>query len=213
MGGHDPYSSSKGCSELVVSAYRRSFFPPDAIARHGLALGSARAGNVIGGGDWAEDRLVPDLMRGFSSGMRPRIRFPGAVRPWQHVLEPLSGYILLAQRLWEGDAMAADGWNFGPDEADARPVAWVADRAASLWGAGAGWAATGEARLHEARLLRLDCSKARERLSWRPAWGLDEALARTVEWYRALREGARMDDFTRGQIRAHPAYGAVPAAG
>jgi CDP-glucose 4,6-dehydratase len=209
MGGHDPYSSSKGCSELVVSSYRHSFFPVDEIATHGVAVGSVRAGNVIGGGDWAKDRLVPDLMRAFSTGARPLIRFPNAVRPWQHVLEPLSGYMRLARRLWEGDAVAAGGWNFGPEETDARSVGWIADRASALWGDGAGWDCTGDPQPHEDKLLRLDCSKARERLGWRPTWGLDEGLARTVEWYGAALKGSRMDDVTREQIRSHPAHSAL----
>jgi CDP-glucose 4,6-dehydratase len=211
MGGHDPYSSSKGCSELVVSAYRRSYFPIDQIPAHGVAVASVRAGNVVGGGDWAADRLMPDLMRGFSAGARPLIRFPNAVRPWQHVLDPLSGYLAVARRLCDGEAMAADAWNFGPADEDARPVGWVADKAAGLWGAGAAWETTAERGPHEAMLLRLDCTKARERLSWRPGWGLGEALERTVAWYRARRDGARMDDFTREQIRAHPAFESVGA--
>ena len=205
MGGYDPYSSSKGCAELVVSAYRRSFFHPGEIAAHGVALASARAGNVIGGGDWARDRLVPDLMRAFAAGRRPQIRFPGAIRPWQHVLEPLTGYLLLAQRLWAGDSDAAAGWNFGPAQSDARPVSWIADRSSALWGAGAGWELTGEPQPHEATSLRLDCAKARERLGWRPIWSLDEGLGQTVAWYRALANAADMGDFTCDQIRTHRA--------
>jgi CDP-glucose 4,6-dehydratase len=197
MGGHDPYSSSKGCSELVVSAYRRSFF-----TGHGAAVASVRAGNVIGGGDWARDRLVPDLLNGFAAGARPLIRFPGAVRPWQHVLEPLGGYLRLAEVLWNGDRTAAEGWNFGPDEADAKPVSWIADRLARLWGEGAGWDLTGEPQPHEAPTLRLDSGKARARLGWRPVWALDEGLRRTVAWRRALGEGADMADFSLSQIRA-----------
>jgi CDP-glucose 4,6-dehydratase len=198
MGGFDPYSSSKGCSELVVSAYRRSYFsgPGD------TPVASARAGNVIGGGDWAKDRLVPDLLNGFVSGTRPLIRFPSAVRPWQHVLEPLAGYLRLAEALCEGDPGAREGWNFGPDEADARPVGWIADRLAELWGEGAAWDRTGEPQPHEAHYLKLDCAKARERLGWRPVWSLDEGLARTVAWRRALKEGADMGQFSLGQIRA-----------
>ena len=205
MGGYDPYSSSKGCSELVVSAYRRSYFNPERIAAHGVAVASARAGNVIGGGDWAKDRLVPDLMRGFAAGERPLVRLPDAVRPWQHVLEPLSGYLLLARRLAEGDAAAAEGWNFGPEEADAKSVGWVADRLAKLWGAGAGWDETGKPQPHEAAWLRLDCSKARNRLGWRPRWGLEEALRQTVAWGRAFANGEDMGDYTAGQIRRHSA--------
>jgi CDP-glucose 4,6-dehydratase len=198
MGGYDPYSSSKGCAELVTSAYRRSFFGGGDRA----AIATARAGNVIGGGDWAKDRLVPDLLNGFAAGIRPLIRFPSAVRPWQHVLEPLGGYLRLAKALWTGVPAAADGWNFGPDEADAKSVGWIADRLAALWGDGAAWETTGEPQPHEAGFLRLDCTKARQHLGWRPAWALDEALRRTVAWRRALDEGADMADFTLHQIRA-----------
>ena len=202
VGGYDPYSSSKGCAELVASAYRRSFFsgPGDAPGR--VAIATARAGNVIGGGDWAKDRLIPDLLNGFATGVRPLVRFPSAVRPWQHVLEPLAGYLRLARALWTGDPAAADGWNFGPDDADAQPVSWIADRLAALWGEGAAWETTGEPQPHEAHFLRLDCAKARQKLGWRPVWALDEALRRTVAWRRALDEGADMADFTLHQIRA-----------
>ncbi len=197
MGGYDPYSSSKGCAELVAAAYRRSYFDGA-----GAAVATARAGNVIGGGDWAKDRLVPDLLNGFAAGARPLIRFPSAVRPWQHVLEPLAGYLKLAEALWDGAPAAADGWNFGPDETDARPVGWIADRLAALWGEGAHWETTGEPQPHEAHVLRLDCAKARRELGWRPAWALDEALRRTVAWRRALDAGADMADFTLQQVRA-----------
>jgi CDP-glucose 4,6-dehydratase len=198
MGGHDPYSSSKGCAELVTSAYRRSFFAgPDRAA-----VATARAGNVIGGGDWARDRLVPDLLNGFAAGVSPLVRFPSAVRPWQHVLEPLAGYLRLAEALWAGEPGAADGWNFGPDEGDARPVGWIADRLAALWGGGAAWETTGEPQPHEAHVLRLDCAKARRQLGWRPVWALDEALSQTVAWRRALDEGSDMADFTLHQIRS-----------
>jgi len=202
MGGYDPYSSSKGCSELVVSAWRRSFLHPEHITDHGVALASARAGNVIGGGDWAKDRLVPDLMRAFSEGRRPLIRFPGAVRPWQHVLEPLSGYLTLAEHLYGGDSAMAEGWNFGPDGEDARPVRWIADTASRIWGDSAGWDMTGEPQPHEAHHLSLDCAKARECLGWRPVWALEEGLEETVAWYRALTQGADMRAVTQSQIRA-----------
>jgi CDP-glucose 4,6-dehydratase len=205
MGGYDPYSSSKGCAELVVSAYRRSFFHPDKLAEHGVAVASVRAGNVIGGGDWAKDRLVPDLMRGFASGQRPLIRFPTAVRPWQHVLEPLGGYLLLAEKLYGGDPQWAEGWNFGPAESDAKPVRWVADRLAQIWGEGAGWDETGEPQPHEAGHLSLDCSKARARLGWTPAWDLAEGLSQTVAWYKGFTRGDDVADLTLGQIRAHHA--------
>ena len=205
LGGYDPYSSSKGCSELVAAAFRRSFFNPDRPADHAAAVATARAGNVVGGGDWAVDRLVPDLMRAFSTGRRPTIRFPAAVRPWQHVLEPLAGYMLLAERLWGGEPGMAEGWNFGPAEADARTVGAVAAALADAWGEGAGWDLTGEAQPHEATYLRLDCAKAHDRLGWRPVWGLDAGLSRTVDWHQAHKNGDDMGAFTRRQIQAHRA--------
>ncbi len=207
MGGYDPYSSSKGCAELVISALRRSFFNPDKLAEHGVGVASGRAGNVIGGGDWARDRLVPDLMRAFSSGARPVIRFPAAVRPWQHVLEPLSGYMALAERLYGGTAEAADGWNFGPAEDDAKPVGWIADTLSSLWGDGAGWDLGEEPQPHEAHHLRLDCGKAERELGWRPAWPLAEGLRQTVAWYKANAEEQDMREFTRDQIRQYKSRG------
>jgi CDP-glucose 4,6-dehydratase len=205
-GGHDPYSSSKGCAELVAAAYRRSFFAPDS---DGPRLASARAGNVIGGGDWGEDRLVPDLMRAALAGEPVEIRNPGAIRPWQHVLNPLSGYLLLAERLWDS-ADVDEGWNFGPAEEDARPVSWIAERIASLWPdelrleiapAGDG--------LHEARYLKLDSARARARLGWRPRWDLSDALASIVAWYEALRAGEDMREVTLGQIEAFEGAAAV----
>ncbi|MED5619806.1 CDP-glucose 4,6-dehydratase [Ideonella sp. BN130291] len=179
MGGHDPYSSSKGCAELVTSAYRRSFL-------HGnVALATARAGNVIGGGDWAADRLVPDMLKAFESGAPVVIRNPLATRPWQHVLEPLSGYLMLAERL-HGDGQAfAEGWNFGPADSDAQPVGWIVERLTALWGDGARWQLDGTAQPHEAHLLKLDCSKARQRLHWQPRWPLDTTLQRIVRWHQA----------------------------
>lgn len=201
MGGHDPYSSSKGCSELVVSAYRRSFFSPADGAGGVPRIASVRAGNVIGGGDWAKDRLVPDLLNAFAAGLRPRIRFPTAIRPWQHVFEPLDGYMTVARHLWGGDPSVAEGWNFGPDETDARPVGWIADRLAELWGGNAGWDCAGEPQPHEAHVLKLNCAKARERLSWKPVWALDEGLRQTVAWRRALEQGAEMGEFSLNQLR------------
>lgn len=197
MGGHDPYSSSKGCAELVASAYRRSFFShPD-----GPRLASARAGNVIGGGDWGEDRLVPDIMRAALAGDEVRVRNPNSLRPWQHVLNPLSGYLVLAQALWE-EPEHAGGWNFGPTDEDARPVGWIVERLHELW--------PGELRStlddgphpHEASYLKLDSSRARLRLGWRPLVGLDRTLHSIVDWYRALRDGEDMRAVTLGQIEA-----------
>jgi len=184
MGGWDPYSSSKGCAELVTSAYRRSFF-----ARSTTRIATARAGNVIGGGDWAADRLVPDLVRSFSSGIPGVVRNPLATRPWQHVLEPLRGYLTLAERLCEGDDLASHGWNFGPRESDVRTVRWVADAAANAWGKGARWEQDAGSHPHEAQTLTLNISKVALELGWSPKVGLEDALAWTVAWYRDWSEG------------------------
>jgi len=196
MGGHDPYSSSKGCAELVTAAYRRSFFAPE----NSTVLTSARAGNVIGGGDWAADRLVPDLVRAARAGREARIRNPNATRPWQHVLDPLHGYLLLAERAWHDPALAG-GWNFGPDERDAVPVGRIADGFASRWGSGAAWAADPGEHPHEARYLKLDCAKARSRLGWAPRLPLAAALDWTVEWYRADAAGADVRALSLEQTR------------
>ncbi|MDA0234533.1 MAG: CDP-glucose 4,6-dehydratase, partial [Proteobacteria bacterium] len=171
MGGHDPYSASKGCTELVVASYRRSF-----LAARGVALASARAGNVIGGGDWTPSRLVPDVLAAFARNEAVVLRNPDAIRPWQHVLEPLAGYLLLAQHLVEHGEAFAEGWNFGPDETDARTVAWIVEMLAAGWGAGAAWQPSGEPRIHEAHTLKLDCTKARVRLGWRPRWQAEDAV-------------------------------------
>ena len=200
MGGEDPYSSSKGCAELVTAAYRASFFPLADYAQHGVALASARAGNVIGGGDWADYRLIPDLIRAFQAGRPAPIRCPEAVRPWQHVLEPISGYLTLAERLWEAGPTFAEGWNFGPVEIDARPVHWLVDRLVALWGNGAKWVTDGEPHPHEAHYLKLDCAKAWEQLGWAPCWNLEQALAETVNWYQAHQAGANMQAATLAQI-------------
>lgn len=179
MGGFDPYSSSKGCSELVTSAYRRSYF-----AETGVALASARAGNVIGGGDWAEDRLVPDILRAFENNQPVVIRNPHSTRPWQHVLEPLSGYLTLAEKLWLEPEVYAEGWNFGPREEDAKPVGWIVERMASKWGNGASCQIDAGNHPHEANYLKLDISKARHGLSWTPRWNLDAALNKIVAWHQ-----------------------------
>ncbi len=205
LGGADPYSASKACAELVAAAYRRSF-----LAAGGLGLATARAGNVIGGGDWAGDRLVPDFLRASDSCQPLVIRSPGAVRPWQHVLEPLAGYLLLAERLWAG-ADGAEGWNFGPGESGDRPVGWLADRLCALV-PGAAWEHRPGDHPHEARLLRLDSGQARRRLGWRPRWSLEEALARTVEWHLAWRRGADMAAVSRQQIAAYEAAAADESA-
>lgn len=209
MGGHDPYSSSKGCAELVVAAYRNSFFRGS-----GPALASVRAGNVIGGGDWAADRLLPDLIRAFEAGVPPLIRSPDAVRPWQHVLEALGGYLLIADRLMGAEAQFADAWNFGPADDDARPVSWIVERMGAAWGNGAGdpLADTGP-RPHEAGLLRLDCSKARAALGWRPALTLDRALDWIVTWHKATGTGQDARAVTLSQIADYAAVSRLFEAG
>jgi CDP-glucose 4,6-dehydratase len=199
-GGFDPYSNSKGCSELVTDAYRRSFFS----APGGPRLASARAGNVVGGGDWAVDRLLPDLMRGALAGTPVRVRNPESIRPWQHVLNPLSGYLALAEAV-AGDPAFADGWNFGPADEDARPVGWIVERLGELWPGTLEVATDPGPHPHEARYLKLDSSKARAYLDWRPRWDLEDALARIVEWYSALRDGADVRAVTLAQIEAFQA--------
>ena len=196
MGGYDPYSSSKGCAELVTSAYRRSFFTGDRSA----ALASARAGNVIGGGDWAVDRLIPDIMQSFIDGTPAGIRNPASVRPWQHVLEPLHGYLLLAEKMCT-DAEFAGGWNFGPQDDDAQPVAWLADRLVSLWGNRASWQdLSDDTQPHEASFLKLDITKATTKLGWQPKLNLDSALKWTVEWYLCFQNGGDVRALTEQQI-------------
>ena len=203
MGGHDPYSSSKGCAELITSAYRSSYFNPMDYANHGIALATARAGNVIGGGDWAEDRLIPDIMNALTHGNPVNIRNPRAIRPWQHVLEPLSGYLLLAERLYKEGTNYAEGWNFGPSDEDAKPVLWITERLIDMWGEGASWVLDEKSHPHEAHHLKLDCSKAKARLNWYPRWHLEDALSATVDWHRAYQHGKNMHDLTLHQIRTY----------
>jgi len=206
LGGHDPYSSSKACAELVVDAYRSSFF---AAGGDGPRAGSARAGNVIGGGDWGEDRLIADFMRGALAGEPIRVRHPDAVRPWQHVLNPLSGYLRLAEALHAAPGCEG-GWNFGPAPGDARPVRWIADRISGLWSDELRWEIDPGPHPPEAAYLALSSAKAREQLRWEPVWDIAEALRRTVAWYRALHDGENMRAVTLDQIGAFEAAG-VPA--
>jgi CDP-glucose 4,6-dehydratase len=200
MNGYDPYSNSKSCSELVTSAYRNSYFNPLEYAKHKVGLASARAGNVIGGGDWANDRLIVDCVKSLSEGEKVSIRYPSAIRPWQHVLEPLSGYLLLAQKLYEEGAAFSSGWNFGPNDSDAQAVKYVVEGLCSLWGDGASYLVNSSAHLHEANYLKLDCSKARQELGWTARWNLDTALKNTVEWYKAYSNGMNMYEISCSQI-------------
>ncbi len=179
MGGHDPYSSSKGCAELVASAYRRSF-----LQEQGIGLASVRAGNVIGGGDWADDRLIPDILRSFEKSEPVVIRNPKATRPWQHVLEPLSGYLILAEKLYKNQKEYAEGWNFGPDEQDAKPVDWILDKMISKW-PDSGWELDQNSNPHEADFLKLDISKVKSKLGWKPVWELSHTLEKIIDWHKA----------------------------
>ncbi|UCV08925.1 CDP-glucose 4,6-dehydratase [Dechloromonas denitrificans] len=198
MGGSDPYSSSKACAELVVAAYRRSFFDGPDAAR----LATARAGNVIGGGDWAANRLVPDLLCAFAEGRRAKLRFPDAIRPWQHALEPLAGYLMLAERLTE-DVAFAGAWNFGPALSDCVTTAALADLVSRHWTEAASWESEATSFPHEAKLLRLNTDAARQMLKWRPKWPLNEAVRHTVAWHRAWLSGHDMQSFSRDQINQY----------
>lgn len=197
LGGHDPYSSSKACAELVTAAYRSSFL---AAGAQPVALAAARAGNVIGGGDWSANRLIPDILTAIQDGRVVQIRYPDAIRPWQHVMEPLSGYLQLAERLCGDDGQAyAEAWNFGPNDDDAQPVRWIVEQMLARWGSG-GWAVDGQPQPHEATHLKLDCAKARARLGWRPRWTLADALEAIVDWQRAHLRQDDMRAVTLAQI-------------
>jgi CDP-glucose 4,6-dehydratase len=190
MGGDDPYSSSKSCSELVIKAYRKSFFNGAGLPY----LASVRAGNVIGGGDWSEDRLIPDIIRAFEKGECVKIRNPDAVRPWQHVLEPLSGYLILAQNLHRHGVKFAEGWNFGPNEEGCKPVNWILEKMVANWGNGVFWQTDRNKHPHEANYLKLDCSKAAVYLNWEPKWNLGVTLEKTVQWYKQFNLGKNMQE-------------------
>lgn len=197
LGGRDPYSASKACAEIAASAYRNSF-----LADAGINLASVRAGNVIGGGDWARDRLIPDFFRAIDCGETLTIRSPSAVRPWQHVLEPLSGYLLLAEKLYARGEKFAEAWNFGPDDRDAQPVSWIIDHLCTQI-AGSKWQTNTTRQPHEAGLLRLDSAKAKAKLGWTPRWTLETALSKTVEWHQAWRNHEDMAAFTSSQIQSY----------
>ena len=203
LGGHDPYSNSKACAELVTDAYRNSYFSVGETAGRVVSVASARAGNVIGGGDWAVDRLIPDLLRGFAANEQVLIRSPHAIRPWQHVLEPVRGYIELADVLMRGGVTLASAWNFGPGEEDARPVEWIARELAKRWSPDASWSIHKGHHPHEATYLKLDCSRARNMLGWRPLLGLSGALDLIVEWFKQYQLGSDMQRVTLDQIEAY----------
>ncbi len=203
FGGHDPYSNSKACSELVTAAYRSSYFSPHNYDRHGVAVATTRAGNVIGGGDWATDRLVPDIVSAILAGKAVQIRHPYAVRPWQHVLEPLSGYLALAQKLYESGTQFAEGWNFGPSDDDAKPVEWIVKQMCELFGNGARFEIDACVHPHEAHYLKLDCSKARMRLHWQPRWALSKALTSIFEWVAVYSLEGDLRKCCLGQIESY----------
>jgi CDP-glucose 4,6-dehydratase len=203
MGGHDPYSSSKGCAELVTSAYRNSYFSADTYSRHMHAIASARAGNVIGGGDWSPDRLIPDAIKAFEENTSVMVRNPLAIRPWQHVLEPLSGYLILAQALYENGSSYASAWNFGPHDEDAKSVQEVLELLISKWGQNAAWSLDSAEQPHEAHLLKLDCSKAGAYLKWFPRWNLETAIEKIVEWNHFFRQKKNMRALSLKQINQY----------
>ncbi len=203
LGGYDPYSSSKACSELVTKAYRCSFFNPDDYSDHGVAIASARAGNVIGGGDWSAGRLIPDCVTSLLNGDKIRLRNPHAVRPWQHVLEPLSGYLYLAEKLVLYGPGYGEGWNFGPDDQGAKPVEWVVKTICEKWGENAGYETDSCEHPHEASYLKLDCSKAKAMLGWRPKWDLEKSIQSIVDWTRAYRENKDVRDACLEQIEEY----------
>ena len=201
MGGQDPYSSSKGCAELITAAYTKSYFNPDHYEKHGVSVASVRSGNVIGGGDWAEDRLLPDCMKALLENRPIVIRYPDAVRPWQHVLEPLFGYLVLGQHLYGDGPTFAGPWNFGPEDESGKPVRWIVERIAEIWGGKASWEVDQSFHPYEAHTLKLDCSKAKLKLGWYPQWDLETGLKKTIEWFKAYRDREDMFITTISQIK------------
>lgn len=200
MGGFDPYSSSKGCAELITAAYRNSFFHPANYSSHGTAVATARAGNVIGGGDWAKDRLLPDCVRALLKGEPIVVRNPNAVRPWQHVLEPLSGYLTLARRLYENGPEFGGGWNFSPDDTGAKTVLWIVQEMCRQWPDPAAYEISNAEQPYEAHSLKLDSSKAKTLLSWRPKWSIEQAIDKILEWTVAYQENADVRQVCLNQI-------------
>ena len=203
LGGYDPYSNSKACSELVTSSFRNSYFNSKEYNIHGVALASARAGNVLGGGDWATDRIIPDFIRAIIRKEQLKIRSPYAVRPWQHVLEPLSGYLLLCEKLYTRGSDFSESWNFGADDHDSKNVEWITRRICELWGENASYLIDGAPQPHEANYLKLDCSKAKVRLGWYPVWNIENTLEMIVSWYKAYLSNADMYQTSISQIEQY----------
>ena len=200
LGGYDPYSNSKACAELVTSSFRNSFFNPSEYTNHGVALASVRAGNVIGGGDWGIDRLIPDIMRGILNKVIIEIRNPDAIRPWQYVLDPLNGYLILIEKLWSSGSEFSEGWNFGPEKNDEKPVRWIIEKLTEQWKHDIQWKTNNEKNPHEEKLRRLDCSKARSKLGWKPKITLEKGLVWTTNWYKQYEEKKDLRRFTEEQI-------------
>ena len=203
MGGYDPYSNSKACSELVTSSFRSSFFNPGEYKNHGVAIASARAGNVLGGGDWSEDRLIPDFIRAIMDGKKMKIRNPYAIRPWQHVLDPLSGYLKLCQKLYTEGSDFAGGWNFGANDDDAKNVEWITRKVCELWGGDAGYELDSSIQPHEANYLKLDCSKSKALLGWNPKWNIEVTLKMIVDWYKEYLNDSDLRTVTVNQIEQY----------
>lgn len=203
LGGYDPYSSSKACSEIVTSAYRNSYFNPDKYFEHKVAIASARAGNVIGGGDWAADRLIPDMIKSVLKNNLIIIRNPEAIRPWQHVLDPVNGYLMLAQELFTNPIVATGAWNFGPAENEAKPVKWIVERFCEKWGQDASYEIDKNPQPHEAHYLKLDSSKARTMLRWKPVWDIDQAINRIIDFYQAYTKHRDIFDVCNSQIEKY----------
>ncbi len=201
LGGYDPYSSSKACAEFITSAYRNSFFSQKEYGKsHAVAIATARAGNVIGGGDWAKDRLVPDCMRAFIAQEKIVLRNPHSIRPWQHVLEPLLGYLMLAQGLFDKGAAFSGAWNFGPEDSDSKPVEWIVNYLCRRWGTNAGYAVDPHPQPHESNYLKLDCSKSKSILGWVPRWNLENALDKVVDWFNGYAGKKNVLEISRQQI-------------
>lgn len=220
LGGYDPYSNSKACSELVTAAYRNSYFSAAEYKQHKIAVATARAGNVIGGGDWASDRLVPDCMRALLRGETIKVRNPNAVRPWQHVLESLNGYLCLAQKLYGDGSQYAEAWNFGPDDKDCRTVEFLVKELCKQWGERAQYSIIDSDGPHEAGYLKLDCSKALIALKWKPKWNLQKAIENTIEWFKVYKEKGnvvecclkQIEQFERSPIISSVAYNTVQSS-